>query len=305
MSYVGTARRIGTDRDTLASVIQGEAAGEGLTGMRAVAGVIGNRARSNFSGYGTDPVAQATARRQFQGQATPRAEAYQVADELLGGTLQDPTGGALYYANPGASTARWARRLDESNSLRIGNHYFTDNANGRPFAGDGAVVQQASANPNEVTIGGGGTTDDGARLSWATPATDPRWKDADINGDGEVSVSELKQYNEAQAAVGAAQSGSAGSKGLATSIPRAIVDAGNQQAKATVSAAQTQAKTSAANTAAINAANTGIWQGFQNWLGGRVLQVFVFVLAAIFILVGLYMFVPRGTIAIPGIPKVS
>lgn len=306
MAYVGTARRRGSARDTLASVIQGEAAGEGLTGMRAVAGVIGNRARTNFSGHGNDYVSQATARMQFQGQATPGAQAYQVADELLAGTLQDPTGGALYYANPGASTARWARNLDASNSLVIGNHYFTDNAEGRPFTGNGATVQTVSDDgSNEITVGGGGTSDAGNRLSWATPASDPRWGQADANGDGEVSVAELKQYNQAQEALDAAKSASAGSKGVAGSIPRAIVEAGNQQAKATASAAQAQAKTAAANTAAINATNTGIWSGFQNWLGGRVLQIFVFILAAIFIAVGLYMFVPRNTIAIPGLPSTS
>lgn len=135
MAYVGTPRARGSDIDTLASILQGEAGGEGLRGLQAVASVIQNRANRNFSGYGTSLLDQALARNQFQGQSTQIGpEARTIAEQLIGGNLPDATGGALYYANPGASTASWARRLNNANALKIGNHYFTDNANGRPFS---------------------------------------------------------------------------------------------------------------------------------------------------------------------------
>lgn len=155
MAYVGTPRFLGSDVDTLASIIQGEAGGEGLQGMQAVADVIRNRASQNFSGYGSNPLDQALARNQFQGQSSKVGpEALAVAQQLATGSLPSVTKGALYYANPGASTASWAKRLNDQNALKIGNHYFTNNANGEPFAGnpyagmaDGPKGQEAYAPP--------------------------------------------------------------------------------------------------------------------------------------------------------------
>lgn len=134
MAYVGTPRFRGNDLETLASIIQGEAGGEGLLGMQAVADVIRNRASQNFSGYGSDPLSQALARNQFQGQSSKISpEALAVAEQLKAGNLPSVTNGAVYYANPGDSTASWARRLNDQNALKIGNHYFTNNAEGQPF----------------------------------------------------------------------------------------------------------------------------------------------------------------------------
>jgi len=155
MAYVGTPRPLGDDIQTLASIIQGEAGGEGLLGMQAVADVIRNRASQNFSGYGSDPLSQALARNQFQGQSSKVSpEAIAVAEQLKTGNLPSVTKGAVYYANPGDSTASWARRLNDQNALKIGNHYFTDNAKGQPFAGsayagmpDGPKGQEAYAQP--------------------------------------------------------------------------------------------------------------------------------------------------------------
>lgn len=135
MAYVGTPNYLGSDLNTLASILQGEAGGEGLRGLQAVADVIQNRANQNFSGYGSNLLDQALARNQFQGQSSnPSPQAQQVAQQLLSGQLPDVTGGALYYANPGASTASWARNLNANNALQIGNHYFTNNTNGQPFS---------------------------------------------------------------------------------------------------------------------------------------------------------------------------
>lgn len=154
MSYVGTPRYLGSDLETLASILQGEAGGEGPQGLQAVASVIQNRANQNFSGYGKSLIDQALAHNQFQGQsATPSPEARAVAAQLTsGGLANDPTHGALYYANPGASSASWARNLNPDNSLQIGHHYFTDNTNGNPFGGaapgpDGPKGQEAYAQP--------------------------------------------------------------------------------------------------------------------------------------------------------------
>jgi N-acetylmuramoyl-L-alanine amidase len=133
MAYVGTAQDSGNDLYTIASILEGEAGNQGAKGMQAVANVIANRAAQNYDDHGDSPVAQATAKEQFQGQSKPSPTALTVASKMLAGQLPDITSGATMYANPGASTASWARRLNETNSLKIGDHYFTDNDEGRPF----------------------------------------------------------------------------------------------------------------------------------------------------------------------------
>lgn len=143
MALVYTPRYYRNDTYTLASIIQGEAGGEGRTGMVAVASVIQNRANSNFSGFGTGLIDQALAPNQFQGQSRPpSADALAVADQLNSGNLQDITGGATSYANPGSSTASWARGLNTDNALQIGHHFFTDNQQGIPFANAGVYSGQ-------------------------------------------------------------------------------------------------------------------------------------------------------------------
>lgn len=138
MAYVGTPDYLDDDRTTLASILQGEAGNQGAAGMQAVGAVIQNRANQNFNGYGTSLIDQALAHKQFQGQSgKPSALALATADAMLSGQNADNTGGALYYANPGASTAAWARNLDSSNALKIGDHYFTNNTDGTPFKGNG------------------------------------------------------------------------------------------------------------------------------------------------------------------------
>jgi hypothetical protein len=172
MAYVGTAKDLGDERKTLASVLEGEAGGEGLSGMRAVASVIQNRTNRNFSGYGKDYTSQVTAKKQFQGQSTPSKAAYRVADELLKGTLQNVVPNALYYANPEASTAGWAKRLDESNAVKIGSHYYTDNTRGKAFTASTpapvdkpTAVAQAQAAPQNAMDAISGMLGSGASVS--------------------------------------------------------------------------------------------------------------------------------------------
>ena len=166
MAYVGTAEKTGNDLYTIASILEGEAGGEGPKGMQAVANVIANRASQNFGEYGDNPIAQATAKMQFQGQgqAKPSTQAITIAAKMLAGQLPDITQGALYYANPGDSSAHWARGLNSNNSVKIGSQYFTDNVDGHPFqAGDASpqsnestydrVSKQAAAQlpPNQIS----------------------------------------------------------------------------------------------------------------------------------------------------------
>lgn len=175
MAYVGTPSYLGNDIDTLASIIQGEAGGEGLQGMQAVANVIQNRANNNFSGYGTSPVAQALARKQFQGQGRAGPAARSVAEQLVSGQLPDVTGGALYYANPVDSTAGWARRLNSGNALKIGNHYFTDNDQGTPFqpSAVGQTIAAPAGGAPAVTSGGGAPNAAAAAAAAKLPPTPP------------------------------------------------------------------------------------------------------------------------------------
>lgn len=112
--------------------ILGEAGNQGPTGQLAVANVIQNRTNAgNFgSGYG---IIQPSQFNGFDTRTPVGSPAYNSAAAAYQQSLQpgsDVTGGALYFANPGASSASWARGLDSSNSLTIGAHQFTDQLGG-------------------------------------------------------------------------------------------------------------------------------------------------------------------------------
>lgn len=165
MAYVGTPSFSNSSTYTLASILQGEAGNQGFAGMQAVASVIQNRAAQNFSGYGSSLLDQALAPNQFQGQASPSPEALSVASQLQSGTLPDNTFGATYYANPTLSTASWATNLSSSNSLQIGDQYFTDNTQGVPFqpdtsssATDGGSSLSFASGANADSLGSGGAS---------------------------------------------------------------------------------------------------------------------------------------------------
>ena len=136
MAYVGTPHYWGDDTNTLASILAGESSTQ--AGQIAVADVIENRANQNFSGYGNTAIDQALAANQFQGQAAPTAQSLAIAQEMEAGTLPQEVPGALYYANPSASTAGWATALNSSNSVDIGGNYFTSNTSGIPYTNSGA-----------------------------------------------------------------------------------------------------------------------------------------------------------------------
>lgn len=130
-----TAR--GMEIDILARTIWGEARGQGVEGMAAVAAVILNRVRDprwpntvrgvilqpkQFSMWTAGDPNGAQAMK--AGPETPMfPEALAVAAAALSGALDDPTGGANHYA-----TAAAARRVSWDDAMvklgAIGNHIF-------------------------------------------------------------------------------------------------------------------------------------------------------------------------------------
>ncbi|MGN7869542.1 cell wall hydrolase [Paracoccus sp. 22332] len=152
------------ERELLARTIQAEAGGEGYDGMLAVGAVIGNRARSGKYG-GTSFRDVIMAPGQFSAwngvtgyakgegalnmdRITPSEHALRVADAILAGKYDDPTGGATHYYNPAAAKPKWGKDAG-GNWQQIGNHIFGF-ADGRPGAGTrraapAAAQAQASA----------------------------------------------------------------------------------------------------------------------------------------------------------------
>ncbi len=165
-----TPRFLGDNTTTVASVIQAEAGNQSVSGMVGVADVMQNRANSNFGGYGTSIIDQITAQGQFQSQSPVSQispDAMATAQALTSGGLGDVTGGATYYANPSASSALWAKNLDNSNSLQIGQHFFTNNTDGTPFTPD---YNTAAANLSPDATPTLNNTVDAAPASISDPA---------------------------------------------------------------------------------------------------------------------------------------
>lgn len=127
------------DAHWMALTMWGEARGSGDEGMRAVGHVIDNRRRAGGR-YVTDTVSEAyqfscwnagdpNLRAMQTIDDLPRAsEGYQawqaarrIADEILAGRSEDPTGGALFY-HATYVAPRWSRGV--APVARIGNHLF-------------------------------------------------------------------------------------------------------------------------------------------------------------------------------------
>ena len=126
------------DRELLARLLQAEAGSEGPLGMLAVGSVIRNRA--NARGYG-DTIRDVMMKPgQFsplnsitgyaggeQGVDFDRLQAsdtaYSVADAILSGQYDDPTGGATHFYNPDISTPSWGRESG-GDWMTLGRHIF-------------------------------------------------------------------------------------------------------------------------------------------------------------------------------------
>jgi hypothetical protein len=133
-----------TDRELLARTIMAEAGNQGPVGMMGVGSVIMNRLQS--SAYGNTLPSVILQPGQFsawnsrknpdgsfvyaggqQGQnmskIQPSEQAYMVADQILDGNYNDPTGGATHYYNPRISNPNWGQRAG-GNWQQIGAHLF-------------------------------------------------------------------------------------------------------------------------------------------------------------------------------------
>lgn len=119
----------------LALAVYFEARGESIEGKAAVAHVVVNRAReAGFPDGVCQVVQQGGEQRPCQfgwycdGRSDrPRAgrlweSSLEVAQAVLAGRLEDPTGGALYFVRTRVKKPSWTRRL--TRVARIGGHVF-------------------------------------------------------------------------------------------------------------------------------------------------------------------------------------
>jgi N-acetylmuramoyl-L-alanine amidase len=115
-----------TEKDVvlLARLVYGEARGESYKGQVAVAAVVVNRLGSEEFGSTMEEVIYEpdafTAVNDGQINLTPDETAIKAAQAALNGG--DPTGGALYYFNPGKSDHPWMQSRPVAG--RIGSHLF-------------------------------------------------------------------------------------------------------------------------------------------------------------------------------------
>lgn len=127
-------------KDILVRTVLGEARGEGMDGMEAVAAVIRNR--TNSGQFPNDPAAVALQPSQFSvwnaGAGGGKTDynknsdlyrkAEQAVERVFSGQAPDRTNGALYYHTPAVSPY-WADEANQYGTTRLGNHIFY---NGRP-----------------------------------------------------------------------------------------------------------------------------------------------------------------------------
>ena len=158
------------NRDLLATTLQAEAGNQGPVGMMSVGSVIMNRLKN--PAYGSDlhqvilQPGQFSAWNNYTGYAdgvgglnmneiVPSQQAYMVADQILDGNYNDPTGGALHYYNPNEANPAWGQRSG-GQWKKIGDHLFgfpgtkdpnrrtAMNVNSQPV---NSMPQQTAANP--------------------------------------------------------------------------------------------------------------------------------------------------------------
>ena len=123
-----------TQRDLLAKTLQAEAGSQGYTGMVAVGSVIMNRLAGgsdlgkvilqpgHFSAWNST-TGYAGGEQGQDMDFTPSSKAYEVADALLAGNYEDPTGGATHYYNPQLADPNWGASAG-GDWQTIGQHVF-------------------------------------------------------------------------------------------------------------------------------------------------------------------------------------
>ena len=134
-----------SERELLARLLQAEAGSEGALGRLAVGSVIRNRAQSGNFGEGIRGVmmqpGQFSPLNSVTGYAggeqgvdfssiEPTDVDYQVADAVLSGQIEDPTGGATHFYNPDISQPEWGEAAG-GEWQRIGRHIFGRTGSGR------------------------------------------------------------------------------------------------------------------------------------------------------------------------------
>ncbi|MGE8098135.1 cell wall hydrolase [Pseudomonas fluorescens] len=130
------------DRDILARTLWGEARGEGLAGQIAVAWTIRNRVNdgktNSWWGEGYAGVCLKLYQFSCWNKSDPNfahlsgakpipagqfAQAQKAADQVIAGTVPDPTGGAThYYATTMPKAPAWAAKAKQT--LKLGHHVF-------------------------------------------------------------------------------------------------------------------------------------------------------------------------------------
>ena len=126
------------DRELLARVLQAEAGNQGLSGKLAVGAVIRNRAQEGGYGQGIRGVltkpGQFSPVNYYTGYASgeqgvnlerirPNKDTYAVADAILTGQYEDPTGGATHFYNPDISQPGWGQSAG-GEWMQLGSHVF-------------------------------------------------------------------------------------------------------------------------------------------------------------------------------------
>jgi hypothetical protein len=140
--------------DVLVKTVLGEARGEGIQGMEAVAQVIRNRAMAvalqpkQFSAWnagegGNNP-------QQFKPGTQQYETAKQAIQRVFSGEAVDPTNGALFYHTPQVNPG-WSKDVNKYGTTQIGNHIFYNGNPVPPRDIPNAVASQLDVRPPAVT----------------------------------------------------------------------------------------------------------------------------------------------------------
>jgi len=146
-----------TQRDLLAKTLQAEAGNQGYSGMVAVGSVIMNRLGGgsdlgkvilqpgHFSAWNST-TGYAGGEQGQNMDFTPSAKAYEVADALLSGNYEDPTGGATHYYNPQLADPNWGASAG-GDWQTIGSHIFgkANKAGPKPIPNNGTLKKSLEA----------------------------------------------------------------------------------------------------------------------------------------------------------------
>ena len=145
------------NRDLLARTLEAEAGDQGSGGMLAAGSVIMNRLKNPAYGSELHSVilqpGQFSAWNSYTGyegglggvnmyQITPSSTAYEVADQLLAGTYEDPTGGAMHYYNPNEANPIWGQRSGGT-WKKIGDHIFGFPGNKDPNRSENMITEDS------------------------------------------------------------------------------------------------------------------------------------------------------------------